>query len=203
MQKRLVTANITDAVRKTTAFGEVLEHRKAEGHIEIEGLSVEDSTKVATFGFMKQRLVDFQNRGQMSSHAQFFGLIKEGLIMTRHCFKGLNRPLFCDGNENGDETKFVFARKPAYDYAWRHDFLFELAANGLSDGSHVRFLAPAGCVFVVYMSLNIKHKEAFPNIEAWIESWAWVKEEPELSEAPENWLDRYSAKSWTREEAKF
>jgi hypothetical protein len=121
--------------------------------------------------------------------AQLFELVAPGLILTRHIFRGLQRPLYCDDDPQGDERKLIYTRRPSADYEW----------IGGPQGTTVRRPAPAGHVFVVIISPNLRHREQYANVDGWIERWNWVKEDNGLAEAPVQWVDRYRQKLWSRE----
>lgn len=127
-------------------------------------------------------------RRQATAIAQFYKLVIPGMILTRHIFKGLNRPLCCDDNMEGDEGKLVYTRKPTFDYEW----------VGGKTGRPVERSVPLGRVFAVIVSPNERHKENFPGIECWIERWNWLEEDLGLPESPINWVDRYGQKIYTR-----
>lgn len=130
------------------------------------------------------------SRGQYSSIAQLYGLVIPGMILSVHLFQGLNRNLY-DGGFDGDSDKFVFSRKPAYDFYWK----------GCRNGEQVKCMAPPGQVFVILVSGNTKQrdKENFSDVDGWIDHWTWVDQDTILSEAPINWVDRYKTKVWSRE----
>lgn len=120
--------------------------------------------------------------------AQFYTIVNDGLILTRHAFSGLERPLYCNDSSNGDKEKLVYTRKPTKDYEW----------SGGRDGKPIRKDAPKGNVFAVFISPNLD-QDTYPNIKGWIEHWTWIEEDQGLSEAPINWVDRFNKKIWTQE----
>ncbi len=129
-------------------------------------------------------------RGLLSAVAQFYGLVEPGLILSRHIFKGLERPLCVDDRMNADGEKLIYSWRPRWDYEWQ----------GGPGGSLRRILAPTRSVFVVIATPNVgRYRDEFPDAVGWIERWNWVEEDPVLSEAPRDWVDRYHKKLWTRE----
>lgn len=159
-------------------------------YVVVEGPSLKGDGSVAKYALTLDVLRGLGGRKQYSAIAQFYGLIVDGLILTTSIFQGLNRYLSCDGNREGDDGKFVFSRKPAYDYFW----------EGGRNGTQKKTLAPSGQVFVVLISQNLTHAAEFPDIAGWVEHWNWVEEDPVLSGAPVNWIDRYKKKIWTRDQ---
>jgi hypothetical protein len=151
-------------------------------------LSNTQSGKEAKYAVTMDVLRGLGGRKQFSSIAQLYGLVVPGLILSEHLFQGLNRNLYCDEGLNGDEDKFVFSRKPAYDFYW----------EGGITGTEEKCLAPANQVFVVLISKNINHKDKFPDVSGWVERWNWVDEDSELRGAPINWLDRYNDILWSK-----
>jgi len=158
----------------------------------VEGplLSTHKSGETAKYAITMDVLRGLGTRGQFSAIAQLYGLVIPGLILSSHLFQGLNRYLYCDGAKEGDDDKFVFSRKPAYDYFWK----------GGPNGAEEKRLAPSTQVFVVIVSNNVRHKGNFSDIAGWIEHWNWVDEDPVLQEAPIDWVDRYKRKIWSRDE---
>jgi hypothetical protein len=144
--------------------------------------------KDVQFALLADDLKIYGYRGQFTAIAQFYELVIPGLILAKHIFRGLERPLCCDDNMEADERKLIYTRKPQFDFEW----------IGGPHGSPVRRSVPPGKVFVVIISPNEKHIETFPEIAGWIERWNWVDEDSGLSEAPTNWVDRYREKLWTR-----
>jgi hypothetical protein len=154
----------------------------------VEGLSLDDPGRVVKYALRKADLFGYVQRRQLSLLAQFYTLVADGLIVTRHCFNGLRRDLFCDGAQGGHLKKFALVRKPAYDYVWEGD----------NFGGPAKKVAPPESVFVVLISGN-GHKENFPDIEGWIDRWSWVEEDRgPMDETPVGWVDRYESKVWTR-----
>lgn len=146
-----------------------------------------DTTDVK-FGMLAKELRVYGRRGLATSITQFYMLVAPGLILARHIFKGLVRPLYCDGSPNADKDKLIYARKPSSDYVW----------VGGRGGAPARRESPAGKVFAIIISPNIRHRSLYPSVRGWIDRWNWADEDDALAEAPENWLDRYDEKLWTR-----
>jgi hypothetical protein len=137
---------------------------------------------------LKQRM----ETGMAVSVAQLYGLVIPGLILTKHIFRGLNRPLFCDGSEDGDKEKLVYARRSTVDY-------IVVKNRTTGDLEPAKCHAPARNTFVVIVSPN-KHKDEFPSIDGWIDHWNWTQEDDVLAEAPTNWVDRYQERIYTLDE---
>jgi len=153
----------------------------------IEGLAFEnDQPGPRLYGLFQSDLGRYVQRGQMTAIAQFFKLVGNGLIVTRHIFYGLNRPLFDDDNMKADQEKIIHSRKPPRDYRWKTRYELE------------QISAPPGKVFVTIVSKNVKHNSRFPMVYGWVDRWNWVEEDIGLPEAPINWVDRYRKKIYTR-----
>lgn len=131
------------------------------------------------------------NRGLGVQIAQLYELVIPGLILSRHVFQGLRRRLYCDGCGEADKHKLIYTRAPAFDVT--------IAPGHIpGDPEVVKRGRPPGEVFVVIVSPNVRHREAFPGIDGWLEHWSWVAEDSGLSEAPINWVDRYDKKLFSR-----
>lgn len=166
-----------------------IKNKDGVSYFEIEGpLFGEGSSKQGKFWIATSEIGKYCNRGQTTLVAQFYKLVIPGLILTRHIFGGLDRPLFCDNQKDGDKGKYVFSRKPVRDYVW----------EGGAAGQPIQKIAPDKSVFVVIISKNERHRDKFPEVDGWIERWNWVKESEGLLEAPARWVDRYKEKIWTR-----
>ena len=62
----------------------------------IDGWAVDrpDNAAVVQFGVLQTDLMKRNDRGQISSLAQFDGIVAPGLILAQHIFRGLKRPLY-------------------------------------------------------------------------------------------------------------
>lgn len=151
-------------------------------------LSAQQDGSSAKYAVTMDIVRGLAERKQFSAIAQLYGLVIPSLILSAHLFQGLNRYLYCDGVANGDDDKFVFSRKPAYDFFW----------EGGRTGKEVKRLAPSGQAFVIVLSKNVKHFDKYPDVAGWIDHWNWVDEDQVLNEAPINWVDRYKNKIWSK-----
>lgn len=150
----------------------------------VDGLA-EDRKTVAKFGILKPDLAKYPERGLLSGLGQFYGIVGPGLIMAKHLFLGLNRPLYCDGSMEGDCGKLIYSWNPVYDYEW---------AGGPSYGRLECLPAPRNSAFAVIVSKNVRHTKEFPSIYGWIERWNWIAADAYISDAPINWASRYREK---------
>jgi hypothetical protein len=185
---------VCDSEWRSVVIENPIEIIKENGEIVylVDGWAVDDdpnpNPRVVKFGLLKQDLKKYIDRSMMSSFAQFDQLIVNGLIMTRHIFQGLNRPLYDDQSLSADKNKLIHTWRPSWDYEWR---------GGRSGASH-RLRAPENSVFVAIISKNTKHLDKFPSVYGWIDWWNWLQEDGFLPEAPLNWFNRYDKKLYTR-----
>lgn len=106
------------------------------------------------------------------------------MIIAKHVFKGLKRPLSNVNNQDGKE-KLIYSWKPTCDYDWKHRGRFD------GDDGVVERAPPDGKVFVVIATPNTT-ADKFPDVDFWIENnWAWVEEAEDRPFAPIGWSDRY------------
>jgi hypothetical protein len=153
----------------------------------IDGLAFEnDKLLTVTYGLFQSDLRKYADRGQSYAIAQFYSLVGNGLILTRHIFSGLNRPLCDDDCMDADQGKIVHSRKPIWDYKWK------------DIDKQKKISAPSGKVFVTIISKNIKHTARFTMVYGWVDWWNWVDEDEGLAEAPINWVDRYGNRLYSR-----
>jgi hypothetical protein len=166
----------------------VVDRSRATGVLYIaEGPSLADPAITVKYAVRKEDLFGYVQRRQSVMLAQFALLVGNGLILSRHCFKGLQRELFYDGRQGGQNGKYALVQSARYDAIW-NDFL----------KSPQQTAAPPSRVFVVLISENT-HRREFPDIEGWIDRWSWVEEDNgTLQGTPVGWVDRYESKVWTQ-----
>lgn len=153
-----------------------------EDILTVEGLSWEGEEWL--FGIPKRYTEQMRDRGTLVRLVQLIGIVGPGLVVARHIFRGLNRPL-CEGdNMEADKTKLIYAWKPIYDYDWDEPQRF------YPDEIKQR-PAPGGKVFVVTATPNPEKATKFPSIHCWLNRWNWVDESPKLSGAPIDYDTRY------------
>lgn len=140
---------------------------------------------IGLFAILSKDIEAYARRGESTVIAQFDGLVKNGMVLTKHIFQGLRRKLRTDEDSDSDQRMLVHVRKPSYNYF-------------VSNKRIMREDAPKATVFAVLVSPNIKHKDKYPEVHGWINTWTWLDEEPGLAEAPIGWVDRYDNKLWTR-----
>jgi hypothetical protein len=157
----------------------------------IAGLASENGQEqTVNYGLFQSDLAKYEERGQRTAIAHFFTLVANGLIIPRHIFRGLNRPLFDDDDMEADSNKLIHSRKPGRDYRWKDDAACEVEELSI----------PACCVYAIIISKNLRetHKKRFPMVNGWIDRWNWVDEDKALAEAPINWAERFEEKIYTR-----
>jgi hypothetical protein len=154
-----------------------------------DGWSVDDpnNLKVVKFGLLKADLIRYRGRGLNTALAQFDSIVIPGLIMARHFFRGLNRPLCTDDCMEGDAKKIAHSWRPACDYVWLKPY-----------GRPQRLDVEGNRVIVVLVGKNERHVEQWPEVYGWIDRWSWVFEDPNLPGAPIDWESRYAEKLCTR-----
>jgi hypothetical protein len=142
---------------------------------------------VGQFAIRTSDLKAYVERGQGTAIAQLYEIVLPGLILSTHIFRGLNRPLYCDGSVDGDKKKLIYTRRPRFDVDLR---------RGHSPGDYtiVRREPPPGRTYIVIVSPNERHREAYPVVDAWIEHWNWVEEDRGLLGAPVDWIGRYEVR---------
>lgn len=117
---------------------------------------------------------------------QLYGIVGPGAINARFVYKGLKRRMYVSENHDADGDKLALTWRPA------NDFRFD--GNPFS-GEPVSYPAPENSLFVVYLSPNEMCDE-FPNIDGWIEHWAWIDADPQDPARPVQWAERYDCCVW-------
>jgi hypothetical protein len=159
----------------------------------IDGPLFDETTKsvsTAKFGLLASSLKEYGERGQFSEIAHFYTLVGDGLILTRHIFKGVNRRMFTDGDMGADEKVLVYVQTPSVDYEWGKDRFRD---------DPVELPAPRGCVYTVLINPNSNHRDDYPEVAGWINRWAWVEADLFRRDEPINARSRYSEKLWSKE----
>ena len=110
----------------------------------VEGPSLSTPEEIVKYGIRKADLGRYIQQKQLALYAQFLTLVNDGLVLSKHCFQGLRRNLYCDDSESGDKDKYVFSRKPGYDYIWEGD----------KNGKPKQLIAPTESVFLFFVSKN-------------------------------------------------
>jgi hypothetical protein len=139
-------------------------------------------------GVSKKAIEARMRRGQSYALAELYGVIGEGLHLTKHVFKGLRRGMHVNGDNNADEKKFTLT--------WRPPLGFSPTGNA-QNFNLIPIPAPEGCVFGVYVTKNPMLTQ-YPDIFAWAEHWTWLPESPDLDGAPDDFSNRYDMKVWSR-----
>lgn len=162
--------------------------RRVGQYIEVVGAySPHDHTRGITVGLLADVYQQYTRRALRSVQGQFFGIVQPGLALARHCFMGLNRPLMHRDDMHADQAVFVYSWKAPDDYQWTGDS---------HTGTIVRLAPPPNQVFVVLVREQPIDKMGVSGLML---RWNWVKEDPNLSEAPVDWQIRYGRKLWSRE----
>ncbi|HEB85790.1 MAG TPA: hypothetical protein ENI68_02070 [Gammaproteobacteria bacterium] len=107
----------------------------------VDGLEIKENGELVEvkFGLLASDLKKYAQRGQASAIAQFYMLVVPGLILTRHIFRGLERPLYCDGDMDADGSKLVYSRAPTLDYEWAGGAQGEPVRHGEFRGQYTYF----------------------------------------------------------------
>lgn len=156
--------------------------------IVVDGLHIanpSNTVKPAKFGVVIGQLGKYPSRGKATAIAQFYSIVGPGLILAKHVFRGLKRPLLAHDNMEADAEKLVYSWKPRWDYEWK----------GGPTGGSVKKTPPDDRVFVTIVSPN--NDQNFPTVAGWIEHWNWVHEAGDLKDAPIDWGTRYTEKLWS------
>ena len=128
----------------------------------------------STLGLRKSQLRRWVFEEGTIPIAQFLGIVEPGLILAKYIFLG--------------NKKLIYTWRPQFDCEWRGDRF---------NGNLEQRKPPQDMlVFAVTVTQN-NDKVLHPNIMGWIESWGWVAEAMDLSEAPVDW--KSYPKVWTRQ----
>lgn len=157
----------------------------------VEALSPEANpadSKVIRYGVSPELIESLREQKQYSRLAQFYGLVRNGLILAEHLFVGLNRDLYYKGDMESDSKCLVYIRRPSKDYEWNVD--------GKTGEQLVKRVAKPKRVFAVVVRLF--DEPGTDNIIGTIGHWNWVKEEPESNGKPLDHQNRYKDRKWSR-----
>ena len=152
----------------------------------IDPTASDDQITVGKVGIDINALKQMANRGQATQVAQYFTLVREGLILAKHIFEGIKRPLYSNSENERDEGFYIYTWKPSKDAIWNSE---------TNTVEHVP--APRKTVFTVI----VKADDAHPDLIGMLQHWSWVLEDESLSEAPAEWNNRYNSKVFTANRA--
>lgn len=145
--------------------------------------------RMGLLGLLSQHLMAYAKRGEGTAVVQFRRMVVPGTVLSKHVFRGLRRPMLAHGDKDADKGMLIYTRKPAHNYTWS------------GPRTKVRqHSAPAGEVFAVIVQPNMIDRSKYPEVDGWINSWAWLDEDRGLSEATLDWVDRYDERLWTRKD---
>lgn len=151
--------------------------------------SAHKGRRVGNLALLRSDVATMTARGQNTVVAQLEYLLLPNLLLSRHVFRGLRRPLLCDGDRNGEKSKLIYSRKPAFDV---------LVTGSAATGFKVTQRPPPDArVFCAIVSPNVRHRDQYPMVDGWLDHWNWVPEDSGLPEAPSGWIDRYDERVFT------
>lgn len=82
----------------------------------------DDGTSYAgKYGILTDDLKKLWDSGRGVEIAQLYELVVQGLILSRHIFKGLRRRLYADDDSHADKSVLIYARVPAFDVTITRD----------------------------------------------------------------------------------
>lgn len=122
----------------------------------------------------------YADRSLASAISQYYGIVQDDLMLARHLFRGLKRPLLHGGDQHADQDVLVYSWRSTVDYKW----------VGTPQRGHPERMnpPPKDQVFVVLVR---EEKSNEHDILGSIERWNWVREDPDLPHAPVEWQERY------------
>jgi len=153
----------------------------------VDAPSPDDYRETVRFGIRQEvilRLVAYQRK---TAVAQFLGVVSPGLILARHAFRGLRRPLYHDGDFRADRTVVAYTWRPSSDFVWVGDPHY---------GHPEAKVPPARTVFVVLV--REVADRTIGDVRGSIEHWNWIREAEDLPHAPTQWKERYGLRLWSR-----
>jgi hypothetical protein len=152
----------------------------------IEAPSPSDPNVTIRLGLNSSTLRRYQQRGLATTIAQYYGNVRSGILSAQHLFRGLQRPMADGDDMDVDKRVLVYTWRSLNDFLWVGDRF---------SGSVMRRPPPPGEVFVVIVR---EEKPDEYGICGSVERWNWVREDPELPQAPVAWEQRYGEKLWSR-----
>jgi hypothetical protein len=167
-------------IRPVGPYRDVTEARAPDNH-----------ALVVNLGLRKDSFEQVLHHNLLTVVAQYYGIVQDRLLDAVHSFRGLNRPLMHDDDQQADKNVVVYSWRPETDYVW---------VGSRLDGNPVRKIPPLGRVFVVLVreELQPNNYAEVGTILGSIEKWNWIKEDPALPQAPIDWQARYGGKLWSR-----
>ena len=121
------------------------------------------------------------DRGMSTQLGQAYGIVNTGAILAKYAHRGLRRRMLVAGNKNADEEKYALILNPEHDAR---------LSGPAENWEIVRIAAPEQQVFVLYLSEN-SMKSEYPDVDLWLEHWAWVDCDPNDPSQPYDYQTRY------------
>jgi len=146
-----------------------------------------DPNSTIRIGIRQERFQYFKDFGLRTAVAQYYGIVRPGLILARHVFRGLKRPLMLGGNMSADKNVLIYSWRPLWDYEWM----------GTPDQGYPTTKNPP--LYRVFVTLVREKEPNSDGISGSIERWNWVIEDPEQPHAPIESAERYGECLWSRE----
>ena len=137
---------------------------------------------IVQLGVPQSRFRSLGGEDLRTAVGQFWGMVQPGLVLAKHCFRGLKRGMYVNGNA---DAVVIYSWKSRYDYTWSRE----------TDGGLIKRAARKERVFVV-LARPIGDGRGDPCGK--ILRWNWVAESPELKCAPIDYEARYIEKLWSR-----
>jgi len=153
----------------------------------VDAPSPEAPEHTIKLGIRLDTFQQYERRGLFTAIAQYYGIVQDGLMLARHCFRGLKRPLMLGNDVDADRSVLIYTWRSLNDYEWAGSPQY-----GRPQPMHP---APAGKTFVVLVRQEAPDSYG---IAGTIEHWNWVRQDPHLPDAPVKWRDRYESMLWSR-----
>jgi hypothetical protein len=152
----------------------------------VDAPSPSDPENTVKLGVSSTTIRRYRDRGLVTAIAQYYGLVQEGLLLARHSFRGLERPLALREDMDADQTVVVYTWRSTVDYEW----------HGTQYDGHPMEKTPLpGRVFVVLVREDPGGEEG---VHGSIERWNWVNEDLNIMHAPIGYERRYRKRLWSR-----
>jgi len=139
-------------------------------------------------GVRQDVILNLKKLNLRTAIAEFWGIVEPSLILARHAFRGLKRPLAHNGDMHADRRMVIYSWRPMWDFVWVGD---------AHHGHLEKKSPPPKTVMVVIVR---EEQQLDPHgVYGSIKRWNWVKEDLILPHAPIEWGQRYAKKLWSRE----
>lgn len=82
----------------------------------VDAPSPQDPASTMKLGIRTASFQQYADRSLASAISQYYGIVQDDLMLARHLFRGLKRPLLHGGDQHADQDVLVYSWRSTVDY---------------------------------------------------------------------------------------